>query len=111
MYIEFSFVIFVDALTTISNRIYKQRKSSSVFKKTFLLRVIVRSKEMLICENCFKYDLRFYIVSPLDSARCIECIRLNYSKCDILGFIATQLKVLSSTYVYLKAKLEDTFEK
>ncbi len=111
MYIEFNLVIFVDTLTTMSNRIRKQRKSSSVFKRAFLSRVIVRSKEMSIYKNCFKYNLRSYTVSPLDSIRSIKYIRSNRSKYDILGPIAIQLKALSSIYVRLEAELEDIFKK
>ena len=43
--------------------------------------------------------------------RCAECIRSNRSRCDVLGPIATQLEILSSIYVRLKAELEDAFEK
>ncbi len=66
---------------------------------------------MLICKNCFKRDFRFYTVSLLDSIRYVEYIRSNHSKCDVLNFIAVQLKALSSIYIRLEAELEDTFEK
>ncbi len=69
------------------NRIRKQRKSSSVFKRAFLSRVIARFKEMPIYKNCFKYDFRSYAVSPLDSIRCMEYVRSNRSRYNILGLI------------------------
>ena len=94
-----------------SNRIRKQRKPSFIFKRAFLLKVIVRSKEISIYKNYFKCDFRFYIVSPLDSSQCIKYIRSNYSRYNILNPTTTQLKTLSSTYVRLKTKLKDTFEK
>ena len=93
------------------NRICKQRKSLSIFKKALLSKVNVRSKEMPIYENCFKHSLRSYAVSPLDSTRCVKYVRSNRFRCDVLGFIAAQLKALSSIYVCLEAELEDTFEK
>ncbi len=111
MYVEFNLVIFVDALITMSSRIRKQRKSSSVFKGALLSKVIVRSKEMPICENCFKCGLRFCAVSSLDSVWCAECVRSNRFGCDVLGLTAAQLEVLSSIYVCLEAELEDVFEK
>src|SRR6266566_5418464 len=93
------------------NRIHKQRKSSSVFKRAFLSKVIVRSKEISIYENCFKRSLRSYAVSPLDSARYMECVRSNRFRCDILSPITAQLKTLSSIYICLETELEDVFEK
>ena len=93
------------------NRICKQRKSSSVFKGTFLSKIIIRSKEMSIYKNCFKHDLRSYAVSPLDSSQYIEYICLNRSRYDILNPTTAQLKTLSSTYVRLEVELKNTFEK
>ncbi len=103
--------IFVDALITISSRIRTQKKYSFVFKRAFLSRVIATSKEIPICENCFRRRFRFYMVSPLNSSRCIECIRSNRFGYDIISSIATQLETLSSTYVRLEIELEDIFEK
>ena len=94
-----------------SNRIRKQRKSSSIFKKAFLSKIIVRFKEMSICENCFKCGFCFCIVSPLDFVRYIEYICSNYFRYNILDLIAIQLETLSSIYARLKAELEDAFEK
>ncbi len=93
------------------NCIRKQRKSSSVFKRAFLSKVIVRSKEILVYENCFKHSLRFCAVFPLDSIQYIEYIRSNRFKYDILSFITTQLETLSSIYVRLETELKDAFEK
>ncbi len=110
MYVELNLVIF-DALTIMSNRIRKQRKSSFVFKGALLSKVIVRFKEMPICENCFKRGLRSYVVSLLDSMRYMEYIRSNRSKYDVLGPIVVQLETLFSIYIRLEMKLENTFEK
>ncbi len=66
---------------------------------------------MPIYKNCFKRSLRFYTVSPLDSTRCMEYVRSNRFGCDILGSIAAQLEILSSTYIRLKIKLKNAFEK
>ena len=66
---------------------------------------------MSIYKNCFKYNLRSYTVSPLDSIRSIKYIRSNRSKYDILGPIAIQLKALSSIYIRLETELKDAFEK
>ena len=93
------------------NCIHKQRKPSSIFKRAFLSKVIAQSKEMPICENWFKRGFRSYVVSPLDSIRCVECVCSNCFGYDVLGPIATQLEALSSTYVRLEMELEDAFEK
>src|SRR6266566_9697285 len=98
-------------LTTMSSRIRKQRKSSSVFKRALLLKIIVRSKEMPIYKNYLKHGLRFYTVSLLDSTWYIEYVRSNRSKCNILGPITIQLEALSSIYTRLEAKLKNAFEK
>jgi len=111
MCIELSFAIFVDALTTMSSRIRKQRKSSSIFKRALLLKVFVRFKEMPICENCFKRSLRSCVVSSLDSVWYMEYVRSNRSRCDVLDSIIAQLEVLFSTHVRLEIELEDIFEK
>ena len=74
-------------------------------------RVIVRSKEMPIYENCFKRGFRFYVVSPLNSTWYIECVRLNRFGYDVLGPIAVQLEALFSIYVRLEVELKDVFKK
>ncbi len=68
-----------------SSRIHKQRKHSFVFKRAFLLKIIVISKEMPICENCFKHGFRSCAISSLDSSRYIEYIRSNRSRYNIIG--------------------------
>ncbi len=83
----------------------------SIFKGAFLLKIIVRSKGILICENYFKRSLYFCTVSLLDSTRCMEYIRSNCFKYDVLGPIVIQLETLSSIYICLKTELEDTFKK
>src|SRR6266566_1660395 len=93
------------------NRIRKQRKSSSIFKRAFLSRIIVRSKKISIYKNCFKYGFRSYMVSLLDSIQYMKYVHLNRFKNDILDLTATQLKTLSSIYICLKVKLEDIFKK
>ncbi len=93
------------------NRIRKQKKSSSIFKKTFLSKVIIRSKEISIYENYFERDFRFYIISPLDSMQYMKYVRSSRSKYDILKPTTIQLETLSSTYVRLKIELKDAFKK
>ncbi len=103
--------IFVDTLITMSNRIRKQRKHSSVFKKVFLSRIIAISKEMPICENYFKHRFQSYTISPLDSSYYIEYIWSNRSGYNIIGPTATQFETLSSIHIRFETKLEDTLEK
>ncbi len=86
MYIKLdSCKIFIDILITIFNYICKQKKYSFVFKRMFLLRIIIKSKEMLICKNYFKRRFRFYAMLPLDLLRCIEYVRSNHSKYNIIS--------------------------
>ncbi len=108
---ELGLIIFVDILTIMSSCIRKQRKSSSMFKGALLSKVIVRSEEISICENCFKRGFRFYMVSLLDSVRYMKYVCSNRSRCDVLGLTVAQLEALSSIYVRLEAELEDAFEK
>ena|SRR6266566_9529012 len=94
-----------------SNCIRKQKKSSSIFKKTLLSKIIVRSKEMLIYENCFKRGFHFYAISPLDSIQCVEYICSKYFGYNVLSPIVIQLEILSSIYVRLEAELKNTLKK
>src|SRR6266566_5305288 len=94
-----------------SNYICKQRKSLFIFKRALLSKIIVRSKEMSICENCFKCSFRFCVVSPLDSIQCVEYICSNRSKYNILNFTIIQLETLFSIYVRLETELENAFER
>ncbi len=74
-------------------------------------RIIVKSKEIPICENCFKRRFCSYTVSPLDLSYCIECVRSNRSGYDVIGPIVVQFEILFSIYVRFEAELEDVFEK
>ncbi len=95
-----------------SNRgICKQRKSSSIFKRAFLSRVIIHSKEIPIYNNYFKCRLRSYIVLLLDSLYYIEYVRPNCSEYNILGLIIIHLKILFSIYIRLKIELKNIFKK
>ncbi len=94
-----------------SNRIHKQRKSSSIFKEAFLSKIIVQSKEISIYKNYFKCDFCSYAVSPLDSSQYIEYIRSNCFGYNVLNFIITQLETLSSIYICLETELKNALEK
>ncbi|KAF3763494.1 hypothetical protein M406DRAFT_260878, partial [Cryphonectria parasitica EP155] len=41
--------------------------------------------EMLICSYCKNCNFGFCKISFENSSHCIECIRLNYSKCNIIS--------------------------
>jgi len=76
-----------------------------------LSKIIVRSKEIPIYENCFKRRFRSYAVLPLDSSRCIEYIRSNRLRCDVISPTAVQFEALSSIYICLETELEDVLKK
>ncbi len=112
MYVKPGFCkLFVDTLITMFSCIRKSKRHSFMFKRAFLSKIIIKFKEIPICENCFKRGFCSYAMSPLDSSRYVEYVQLNRSRCNVIDPTTAQFKTLSSIYVCLEAELEDAFKK
>ncbi|KAF3768315.1 hypothetical protein M406DRAFT_249263 [Cryphonectria parasitica EP155] len=71
-------------------------KSSSVPKSTqdrdlLIFRLLENFIEMPVCSYCEERSFRFCKMSSGDSSRCIECIRLGCSKCDVISSSSEEL--------------------
>ncbi|KAF3763099.1 hypothetical protein M406DRAFT_323008 [Cryphonectria parasitica EP155] len=62
---------------------------------------------MPICSYCKGRGLGSCKVSPGDSSRCIECVRLGRSKCDVMDLSPEELRNIATQH----RKLEDEIEK
>ncbi len=114
IYVQFGFVNILDILTTIFNRISKQRKTSfeqSLVRKIHLLRSLFLDLfEMSIYNYCVRLKFPSYEVSPLDSFRCVEYVRKNRLGCDVLGVLSKQLLAISVQHLRTEAELEEAEE-
>lgn len=59
------------------------------------------------CSYCISKNHGDCLVSPLDSSRCFECVRLNKSYCDVQGLSPNQLDRVSSQHFRLEEELEE----
>ncbi len=114
VYVNFDFENILDTLITISNRINKQRKSSfkqSLARKIYLLRFFSSDPfEMSFYNYYIRLGFLLYMVSPLDSSCCVECIRKNRSSCDIIGVSFKQLLTISTQHLHTEVELEEIEE-
>ncbi|KAF3768336.1 hypothetical protein M406DRAFT_242750, partial [Cryphonectria parasitica EP155] len=88
------------------------RKPSSVPKSTqdrnlLVSRLLENFVEMPVCSYCEGRGFGSCKVSPGDSSRCIECVRLGRSKCDVMGPSPEELRNIATQH----RKLEDEIEK
>jgi len=111
IYIQLDFVNILDILTTISNHINKQRKTSSkqsLTRKIHLLYSLSSDPtEILSYNHCIRLEFLSYEISPLDSSHYIEYIRKNRSDCNILDVSSKQLLTISVQYLRIEAELEE----
>lgn len=92
-----------------SGRIEKSRKTPSIKteqRNTLLLTILTNSSTMPSCSACQSQGIQSCQVSPLDSSRCAECVRLNLSRCDVLGVSASQLRKIAAQHSKLESELE-----
>ncbi|KAI6578822.1 hypothetical protein MCOR04_006260 [Pyricularia oryzae] len=58
------------------------------------------------CSYCESRGMVRCAVSPQDSSRCIECLRVNRSGCDVLGVSNAQLRNIGRQHSKLDAEVE-----
>ncbi|PTB47343.1 hypothetical protein M431DRAFT_514422, partial [Trichoderma harzianum CBS 226.95] len=58
------------------------------------------------CSFCISKKFDECLLSPDDSLRCSNCVRLNKSYCDVRGLTADQLDQVSAQHFRLEDKLE-----
>ncbi len=102
--------IFVDTLTTISNRIRKHKKESSeatAFRQSTLFRVFSLSYFLVIPSyyNCAIQGISLCCMSIFDSSRCKVYVFTNRTDCNILEVTEKQLMNFAAQYICLKDEI------
>ncbi|KAH9436292.1 hypothetical protein MCOR02_005196 [Pyricularia oryzae] len=95
-----------------SSRVNKSRGRSSTARRDDLLSVLLSSAvEMPSCSACESQGIARCAVSPRDSSRCVECVRLGRSRCDVMGVSREQLHRIAAQHSKLESELEAAEEK
>ncbi|EHA46470.1 hypothetical protein, variant [Pyricularia oryzae 70-15] len=63
------------------------------------------------CSACESQGIAKCAVSPRDSSRCVECVRLGRSRCDVMGVSREQLHRIAAQHSKLESELEAAEEK
>lgn len=95
-----------------SNRVSKPGLRSTI-RRNDLLSSILSSDLLINMPSCSFCESRGSIscqVSPLDSTRCSECVRLNQARCDVLGPDPAHLRGLTAKHLSAEKELEDAEE-
>ncbi|KAI7909407.1 hypothetical protein M0657_011853 [Pyricularia oryzae] len=58
------------------------------------------------CSACESQGIAKCAVSPRDSSRCVECVRLGRSRCDVMGISREQFHRLAAQHSKLDADVE-----
>ncbi|EHA55177.1 hypothetical protein MGG_15807 [Pyricularia oryzae 70-15] len=66
---------------------------------------------MSSCSACESQGIAKCAVSPRDSSRCVECVRLGRSRCDVMGVSREQLHRIAAQHSKLESELEAAEEK
>jgi seryl-tRNA synthetase len=92
------------------NRVQKASKPASVAaleRKVRLYETITSNPVVMpSCSSCQSRGISSCQTSVQDSSRCAECVRLNLTRCDVLGPSLSQLRHLSSQHQKLEGELE-----
>ncbi|KAH9428272.1 hypothetical protein MCOR02_011757 [Pyricularia oryzae] len=95
-----------------SSRVNKSRGRSSTARRDDLFSVLLSSAvEMPSCSACESQGIARCAVSPRDSSRCVECVRLGRSRCDVMGVSREQLHRIAAQHSKLESELEAAEEK
>lgn len=100
-----------------SDRVSKFRaktKSASSIRRNDLLSVILSNPDLATmpsCSYCKEKGREQCQASPLDSDRCVWCVRDNQSRCDILGVSPSQLRSIADRHSRLERELEEAEER
>lgn len=103
-----------------SGRVEKRKAASSpnsrpakkTVEKNSLLSVILQNSIIMpTCSYCEGKGYDSCEVSPSDSSRCAECVRLGRSRCDVLGVGAAELRNIATQHQKLEDELQAAEEK
>lgn len=104
-------VYFPDFFTDLMmpDKLIKKSFHKRTRQRDSLLRAIMSGadKSDKRCSYCVSKNLQDCLVSPLDSSRCFECVRLNKSYCDVQGLTPDQLDRVSAQHFRLEEELEE----
>jgi hypothetical protein len=98
------------------DRVSKQRskaKPKSTDHRDALLFSVLSNPGLVTMPSCSSCEARGLLqcqVSPADSSRCSECVRLNLPRCDVLGLAPDQLRRVATQHMKLEKELEDALE-
>ncbi|TDZ14074.1 hypothetical protein Cob_v013012 [Colletotrichum orbiculare MAFF 240422] len=102
------------------SRVEKRKAASSpdsrpakktVEKNSLLSAILQNSIVMPSCSYCEGKGYASCDVSPSDSSRCAECVRLGRSRCDVLGVGAVELRNIATQHQKLEDELQAAEEK
>src|SRR6266699_5564492 len=101
MYVEFDFVNFVNALTTMSNRIEKRcnrPQHLKIISYDIILEPILQNPTKITPYHYYKNKKFLYLSCPFYSDRCFKCIYDNQSYCDVRGLSIFQLRKIATQH-------------
>jgi len=97
-----------------SNRVKNARVSkafsgpkSTADRDALLGAIYQNCVEMPSCSSCEDRGVESCQVSPLDSSRCAECVRLGLSSCDVLGPSPVDIRKISLQHKRLEDQIEE----
>lgn len=79
---------------------------STADRDALLSAIFQNCVEMPSCSSCEDRGIESCQVSPLDSSRCAECVRLGSSSCDVLGPSPSDIRKISSQHKRLEEQIE-----
>jgi uncharacterized protein YdcH (DUF465 family) len=93
------------------NRITKSVHPKTTRRKSLFQLIIAGAQDMdKRCSFCVSKGHKECLLSPNDSSRCSECVRLNQSYCDVRGLTSEQLERIAVHHFRLEDELEEAEE-
>ena len=89
----------------------KPRAKKTEQKDALLAAILSHSVTMPSCSYCEGRGLESCEVSPQDSSRCAECVRLGRSRCDVQGVAPEELRRIAAQHQKLEDELQAAEEK
>lgn len=84
----------------------ESQKKSTRERDRLLERLHGNHVKMPVCSTCTHSGLEICEASATDSRRCIECVRLGKSTCDVLGTTPEQVAQVSAAFKRLDGEVE-----
>jgi hypothetical protein len=85
----------------------KPRPRSTAFRDSLLRILDLSAVEMPSCANCASRDLTDCRASPVDSSRCVACVRSGLPGCDVSGPSPAQLGSVGQSFSRLRARRKE----